>query len=521
MNHKTFNSTKIWLTGVTLALLFTAFGCKKGDLPTVYTNATSELNATTASSGGSVTDDGGDEVTARGVCWSTSTNPTLANSYTNDGNGTGQFTSAITGLSPSTTYYIRAYATNGAGTSYGNEQSFSTNNGSAVVVSESMAYVYYTSAGSEVSIPTDGGDPITSRGICWSTSPNPTIADSHSADGSGTGTFTAIATGLTPLTAYCARAYATNSFGTFYGTELTFTTTSGLVSITTSYVTFLDAATVQGRGVITSDGGGEPITERGICWGTSPNPTIAGTHAAAGQGLGSFSATMTNFLPETEYFVRAYATNGLGTTYGPDVTFTSYGSVTDIDGNEYPVATIGNQKWMAANLCTTRFQNGEPLVFPGEDSDVWVNNTTGAYLWYDNNPSNKDIYGALYNGYAVLNVNGLCPTGWHVPSDAEFTQLADFLGGADVAGGKMKSTSFGVPLNTGATNESGFSAIGAGYGSPFLYNELNAYTWFLTTTISPSISNNLINRTLGYNHFSLGIMALYLNSGTSVRCLKD
>jgi uncharacterized protein (TIGR02145 family) len=345
------------------------------------------------------------------------------------------------------------------------------------------------------------------------------VADSHSTDGSGTGTFTATATGLSPLTTYYARAYATNSYGTGYSAELTFTTTSGLVSITTSYVSFLDATTVQGRGQITSDGG-DPITERGVCWGTSPNPTLADSHSQAVEATGTFTATMTNFLPETEYYVRAYAKNGLGTTYGSDVVFTTYGTVTDIDGNVYPVATIGSQKWMAANLRTTRFQNGEPLVF-SEDNDVWVNNTTGAYLWYDNNPSNMSIYGALYNGYAVLNAYGLCPTGWHVPSDAEFTQLANFLGGADVAGGKMKSTSLWVGLNTGVTNESGFSAIGAGYGSPFLYNELNEYTWFLTTTLSPTISNNIINRTLGYNHLSFGKMNLYLNSGTSVRCLKD
>lgn len=517
MTHKSFTNPSLWLLGVVLALLFTTFGCKKVDLPTIITTGAGEVNATTAISGGYITGDGGDEVTARGVCWSTSSNPTLSNSHTNDGNGIGRFTSAITGLDLNTTYYIRAYATNSAGTGYGNEHSFTSQDGILGTPTVTIVNITATLATIKGTIPSDGGDSITSRGICWSTNPNPTLADNHTTNGSGTGIFTTTIMGLTPITTYYARAYATNGYGTGYSDELTFTTTSGLMSIITSYISFLDATSILGRGSVTADGG-EPITERGVCWGTSPNPTITDSHAAGGEGLGSFSAAMTGFLPETVYYVRAYATNVLGITYGSDVTFTSYGSVTDIDGNVYPVATIGSQKWMAENLKTTLYRNWEPLSYPGEDNEAWSTNFTGAYAWNNNDISFKVTHGAFYNWYSV-STGRLCPTGWHVPSDEDWATLVDFVGGDIIAASKLKATSGWISVGSGTDNY-GFSAIPGGNRSSsgtFRYFGQSGYWWSSTD----DFSSNALYRSMYYNSNTFYSYSGGKGNGLSVRCLKD
>ena len=182
-------------------------------LPTVTTTAVSNITATTADSGGNVTDDGGDAVTARGVCWSTSESPTTADSKTTDGTGTGEFTSSITGLAAGTTYYVRAYATNAVGTSYGSQVSF-TADSAPTVTTTAITNITETTADSGGNVTDDGGDTVTARGVCWSTSESPTTADSKTTDGTGTGEFTSSITGLTAGTTYYVRAYATNAVGT-------------------------------------------------------------------------------------------------------------------------------------------------------------------------------------------------------------------------------------------------------------------------------------------------------------------
>ena len=173
-------------------------------------------------------------VTARGVCWSTSPNPTIANNFTTDGTGLGSFVSNFTGLTIFTTYYVRAYATNsGAGTSYGNEISFTTLNTTfpTLTTSPITNISSVMTGGTAISggnITDDGGQPVFSRGVCWSTSPNPTTANSKTIDGSGIGTFVSNITGLTGNTTYYVRAYATSSVGTAYGNEIGFTTLPGL-----------------------------------------------------------------------------------------------------------------------------------------------------------------------------------------------------------------------------------------------------------------------------------------------------
>ena len=242
-------------------------------VPTLTTTAVTSITLTTAVSGGNITADGGGAVTARGVCWATTATPTITDSKTTDGTGTGSFTSNLTGLLPATTYYVRAYATNSAGTAYGNEVSFTT---TAIVVptltTTAVTSITLTTAVSGGNITADGGGAITARGVCWATTANPTISNSKTTDGTGTGSFTSNLTGLLPGTTYHVRAYATNSAGTAYGNDVSFTTTSIVVpTLTTTAVTSITLTTAVSGGNITADGGGA-VTARGVCWATTANP---------------------------------------------------------------------------------------------------------------------------------------------------------------------------------------------------------------------------------------------------------
>jgi hypothetical protein len=193
------------------------------NLATVTTTTPSAITATTASSGGNVTADGGTPVTVRGVCWSLAANPTTADTCTSDGAGTGVFTSALSGLTPGTLYHVRAYATNGVGTAYGADLAFATL-GPPTVTTAAVTNVTPTGAAGGGDVTSDGGSPVTARGVCWSTSPNPTTADPYTVDGSGTGVFTSSITGLSPGVLYHVRAYATNANGTAYGQDVSFLT---------------------------------------------------------------------------------------------------------------------------------------------------------------------------------------------------------------------------------------------------------------------------------------------------------
>ena len=318
-------------------------------------------------------------------------------------------------------------------------------------------------------------------------------------------------------------------------------------------VTNITSTTAQSGGNVIDDGG-VPVTSRGVVWSTSPNPTIENNvgYTTDGVGLGEFTSTLTGLTPETIYYVRAYANNGVGAGYGQQEDFITEDNgqpgegVTDIDGNFYPSVIIGNQEWMAENLKTTKYRNGTPIVYPGTDATSWDNNTTGAYAWFDNDIAWKNSYGALYNWYAVNNSNGLCPTGWHVPSDAEWTELVDYLVAQDYpnepenpngAGNALKSCrQVNSPLggdcttsehprwdwinNLYGSDEFGFSALPGGnrrtYGS---YFNLGHYgDWW------SSNENSATHAWARYLYSGSGEVGRYFIPkfyGYSVRCLRD
>jgi len=319
------------ITGLTVGYIYyvrayatnsigTAYGAEESfsTIPTITTTSVSAISTTTATSGGNITDMGGAAVTQRGVCWSTTPNPTIAlATKTSDGTGLGLFTSAITGLVGSTTYYVRAYATNSIGTAYGAEVSFGT---TPTVTTAAISSITATTAASGGNVTAIGGAAVTERGICWSTTPSPTIAlMTKTSDGTGIGLFSSAMTGLTVGTTYYMRAYATNSIGTAYGAEVTFST--ALPTITTTAISAITATSAISGGNASSPGGA-PITARGVCWSTSSNPTTADSKTTNGTSAGIFSSTITGLRIDATYYVRAYATNAVGTNYGAEVSFT-------------------------------------------------------------------------------------------------------------------------------------------------------------------------------------------------------
>lgn len=194
-------------------------------IPQVSTTVITSIFGSQATSGGNIVSDGGTTITAKGVCWSTTPTPTTADSFTSNGSGNGSYTSLINSLTQNTTYYVRAYATNLAGTAYGNEISFTTQNSTIpILTTTNITSLTDITAISGGTISNNGGAAITAKGVCWSSNPNPTIADNLSEDGIGSTAFVSNIILLNPSTTYYVRAYATNGNGTAYGNNIMFTT---------------------------------------------------------------------------------------------------------------------------------------------------------------------------------------------------------------------------------------------------------------------------------------------------------
>jgi uncharacterized protein (TIGR02145 family) len=305
-------------------------------------------------------------------------------------------------------------------------------------------------------------------------------------------------------------------------TYFNFTGTQQFPQVSTTTISNIQNNTAQSGGTISSDGGSS-VTVRGVCWSTSPGPTVALSNKTTnGSGSGTFNSSITGLQPSTTYYIRAYATNGVGTGYGQQLTFTTLaaGQFTDIDGNIYDTIAIGTQVWMKQNLKVSKYRNGDPIP-TNLNNTTWQNTTSGAYAIYNNTASNDSIYGKLYNWYAVADSRGLCPTGWYVPGDAELLTLENFLGGSSVAGGKMKAvSSLWTAPNTGATNSSGFTGLpGGGRNYVGTYSGIGYYGgWWSSGQYS---TPDAWYRGLYYNDGS-GYRSLSTKrNGFSVRCVRD
>jgi len=420
-----------------MASLFLFTTCKKDDenkveLSSISTLAVTEITATTAKSGGNVTNINGGEITSKGIVWSTLQNPAIEQNtgFTDEGAGAGHFQSLLTGLTPNTNYYIKAYATNSAGTAYGSQEQFDTE-----------------------------------------------------------------LAGIAPEAAFIASS------------------TSGTVPLT---VQFTDQSTNNPAGWQWDFGDGNT--------GTQQNPE----HTYQNEGGYTVQLTVTNsFGSDMEIKNNYISVTSVGGTGQP---CPGTPTVTDIDGNVYNTVHIGGQCWMKENLKTTKYSNGTSIEYPETDNFAWQNNTTGAYSWL----YHDSIYGVLYNWHAVGNANGLCPSGWHVPTDDEWKILEGtvdsqygvghvewngiFWRGHDV-GLKLKAIS-GWSSGSG-TDDYSFGAIAGDFR--YDYGHFSAGGcfggWWSATETSTATAwlrslycdTNTMNRVDSYSKAY----------GFSVRCLKD
>jgi len=327
------------------------------------------------------------------------------------------------------------------------------------------------------------------------------------------------------------RAFCKNSLGIGYGDELYFTLIStSIPTVLTSSISQITSSGAVSGGNAISDGGSS-VTAKGVAYDTSQNPNTANNVSSNGSGLGLFTCTLTGLMASTSYYVRAYATNSLGTGYGSQMSFTTspacFGSptVTDVNGNSYNTIQIGKQCWTKSNLIASKYRNGDNIP-SGLSSSAWQNTTSGAYAIYNNDTVNDGLYGKLYNHYAVTDSRGLCPTGWHVPSDVEWTTLENQLGGASVAGGALKSTAIQPASggwyspNTGATNSSGFTALPGGLRdlNGDFGNMANIGYWWSSSVWSGS---NAWTRSMYYDDILNFRYDFYPTNGFSIRCLRD
>ena len=537
-------------------------------VPTVLTSPVADITANTVVCGGNVTADGNAPVTARGVCWDTLPNPTVDDSFTADSTGVGSFTSHLSGLTDGTTYYVRAYATNSVGTAYGEEREFSTLLMlSPTVTTNTVTDVTVSSATCGGVVTSDGNVPVTARGVCWDTLPNPTVDDNDSLtfNGSGIGSFTSMLSGLAEGTTYYVRAYAINSVDTAYGEQKSFTTQI-LPSVITDSVSNITTTSAECGGKVVSQGS-SAVIYRGVCWSISQNPTVDDSHTTENGGVGSFTSSITGLYAGVRYYVRAYATSSAGTAYGAQVTFVTTftcgsNTVSDHEGNAYHTVQIGNQCWTKDNLRTTTSPSTGTYLIPSASTGStytgkqarWYNNDSTTYA-----PMN---YGLLYNwnaavdtfntAYGETSVNtssnnavsvtfsghrrGICPAGWHLPSDAEWTQLTDYVSSqseytcsgnssyiakalASTEGWNTSTNSCAVGNNQGSNNATGFSAVPAGICGGSSFNGVGGYAYFWSSTQFNSYS--AWNRTLYYRNAAVIRNDYYKASGFSVRCLRD
>ncbi len=635
------------------------FGCfipVQFDMPMIYppqisTREVTEITAYSATCGGNILSDGGKDILTSGICWSTSPIPTIADFKTTDGTKNFSFRSSMTNLVPGTKYYVRAYATNITGTVYGSIKSFTATAGASagtfkdprdnkvyqtvrignqVWLAENLAWlpavsppsedsstdpVYYVYGydGTDVSaasssencstygalynwpaalnacpqgwhlpsdlewkqlegylgLPIDEFDNAGFRGgeegkqlkspTGWTDDVSGTNSSGFSAIPAGyrfsefewmgiglawwssspASEENAWDRGLNNQTNKIDRyAYGKNSgFSVRCLKDLASATTP---SITTKSMTEITQNSAMGGGEISSDGGSIVIA-RGICWNTTGTPDVQDPKTADGAGTGVFKSNMTGLSVGTKYYVRAYAVNSKGVSYGEEMSFTAGTDATkgtfvdDRDGTEYNWVKIGDQVWMAENLAYLPAVSGpstgsmtEPFVYVyGYDaSDVSAAKATSGYT----------TYGGLYNWTAAMTA---CPPGWHLPGDAEWTTLSDYLinngygyqgSGEDIAKSLASTSNWlsgGTPGSPGmdpaSNNLSGFAGLPGGarytYPNGHFKNLTGIGIWWSSDSYTADIA---WFRSLTYGGTSLNRgNSVAKDLGFSVRCVKN
>lgn len=327
---------------------------------------------------------------------------------------------------------------------------------------------------------------------------------------------------------------------------------AGHLFVTTDTITFLEDGLVRMTGSILNPGE-LAVTEHGFCWSDSGVPTFDSSSSKLGPrtSAGLFSSEVPGLEPKTNYYIKAYAISGNRVTYGNELAIRTPtppidSFITDIDGNSYPVVRIGQQHWLAENLRTTRYADGTPIPFiDSEEEWSLITGIDKAYSWYQDQQANAQICGAFYSWAAAMNgvpgseadpsgVQGVCPDGWHIPSDAEWIRMHLFLGmrpneadrigslgGRAGIGNKMKG--FGYPLWPEYHvnyNSSGFSALPCGLrNSTGEFSNLGDYAYFWSSTDFSGLDAWCRYLQEGVS----GVVRDHLKKsyGLSVRCVSD
>jgi uncharacterized protein (TIGR02145 family) len=330
---------------------------------------------------------------------------------------------------------------------------------------------------------------------------------------------------------------ACGAFGSIEGSFIVVADTNLPAVMTTKDPPHMNIAAYLSGNVIYK--GSSSVIDRGLFISTIPNAELTGSKLQIGNGLGLFSIPVEDLNPITTYYIRAYATNNSGTSFGDEVTFVTghliLQTVKDIDDNLYKCVTIGSQVWFAENLKTTKYNDGTPIPLVA-DSSQWVsNNPSDKYCWYNNDElSNKNIYGALYS-FPAVKTGKLCPVGWHVPSDLEWHKLILFLDPNAVLENDESifasdvltegGTRHWLTAVEGAYNGSGFRGLPAGvryFTGSFYWLGEGTHLWTSTYEWIPPESIDEIScwvRSLGvHNVWRIEDSPL---SGKSVRCVKN
>ena len=600
-------------------------------IPTVATSAVTSVTITSATSGGTVSEDGGASVIEKGVCWSTSQNPTISDSHTSDGFGTGPFISNLTNLNSSTLYYIRAYATNSVGTAYGNQISFITliptcpgivsityggqiyntvkigqqcwlkeNLNIGTMIPESQAQTNndtiekYCNGNIESNCDIYGGlyswDEMMQynstegiQGICPKGWHIPDEEDlTMLTDNLGTlsfaggkmkelglnhwawpnigatnnSGFTALPGGwknenggfVPPFYQATFWSSSENATSNAWSVYLNYGNTNALnydywektralsvrclmnvpnlPTVNTSDILNISQTTAISGGNVITDGGSN-VTAKGVCWSTESNPNIFDSHTVDGIQTGQFVSNLSGLTEGTIYYLRAYATNSSGTSYGNRLKFTSLyspvecGNTLSYGGQIYNTVQIGQQCWFKENL-----NIGIQLA---DNVDQTDNGVIEKYC-YNNLENNCIVYGGLYQWNEAVQymttegTQGICPSGWHLPTNSEWTDLSNYLGSIFVVGGFLKEAGFEHWLtpNIGATNTSGFTSLPGGlYEKQYAsFTYLNTYAHFWTSS-----QYDMSNAKAWYQQYDskrISWSNFWVKTyGFSVRCIKN
>ena len=376
----------------------------------------------------------------------------------------------------------------------------------------------------------EGSSSIIIRGVCWSTDVNPTIADNKTIDGRGKGSFSSNITGLNVDVVYYIRAYAANSVGTGYGRVVSFISYGQSPTATTSSVTNIEATTATLIGNVVANNLSTVVT---LEYGTT---TSYGTTVTAAQSpltgvtTSSVNADIAGLTEATIYHFRVKAVNSLGTTYGSDLTFTTL--LADVEGNTYNTINIGTQVWMQENLRTTRYRNGNLIGTTSPATLDITNLIIPEYQWECTNVT----YGRFYTYYAITDSRNVCPAGWHVPTDNDWTTLTYFLtnngygfegSGNDIAKSLAATSGFIADTTAGnvgndqaSNNSSGFTGLpSGGRFSSGVVNFVNLHgIWWSSTEGSPTFA---YFRCIGYIPAQVYRGIFSESYGLPVRCLRD